>query len=609
MDDFRPAGLTRRRALALGVAGGASGLLLRAGPLVGSGLAAGAAGRVRSAGLDLPVGAIPGGGAAGRVIRTPAPFDLVGLRGANLHGAGAELRVRPLGGRWSPWVPLGSGADHAPDVPRAAPASDPVWAGGAQELQLRARRAVPGGRLQLISVPAAAVRAGSGARVVATPRQASTGGATGVPAIIPRASWGAAAVPPRAAASYGVVSLAFVHHTVSANTYQPADSARIVLAIAKYHRDSNGWNDIGYNFLVDRFGQVFEGRAGGIEQAVIGAQAGGWNSQSTGIATIGDYGQIAFPEVGMAVLARLIAWKLTLHDVPRSGTVTLISAGGKENRYPSGQKVTLNRVSGHRDGCTTDCPGAILYGQLGDLRSRVGGLGPVTAAPARATLTAATARVAFGADVVLTGQVVNGDGTPAAGVPVSIQKKTKAGGWSRVTTARTSSTGSYEARVTWTREAPLRAVAQLTPEASGHVRSGELTVGLDPVLEIASPPGKSRVLAGQPVVVSGTVGPSGTVVISVARQETGGRWVDAGTVTATVRKGTFGASIPLRKAALYRLTVAAGSVAVAPVFVRAVRKASSLPGGQGGAGAPQTGTTGTAATAAPDPTGGATAIG
>ncbi|MCW3014999.1 MAG: hypothetical protein JWO02_2091, partial [Solirubrobacterales bacterium] len=152
-DDLNHYRFTRRRALALGAAGGVSGLVvLRS----GTPEAAGAAPSVGTVGLALPPGAAPAGGRAGRIVRTAQPFDLVGLRDVDLRGAGAQVRVRRRGGPWSPWVPLGSGADHAPDHPKAAPASDPVWAGGADELQLRAGRPLVGGRLQLVTVPGAA---------------------------------------------------------------------------------------------------------------------------------------------------------------------------------------------------------------------------------------------------------------------------------------------------------------------------------------------------------------------------------------------------------------------------------------------------------------------
>src|SRR5918996_209751 len=118
---------------------------------------------------------------------------------------------------------------------------------------------------------------------------------------------------------YGAVKLAFVHHTVTATDYGPEDSAAMVLGICRYHRNSNGWNDIGYQFLVDRYGRIFEGRAGGIDQAVVGAQAQGWNSTSTGIACLGDFTAIAQSPEGMDALARLIGWKLTVHGVPTEG--------------------------------------------------------------------------------------------------------------------------------------------------------------------------------------------------------------------------------------------------------------------------------------------------
>ena len=113
----------------------------------------------------------------------------------------------------------------------------------------------------------------------AAAREAGPPGGAAPPPIIPRSEWGGDSVPPRAGPLYGEVQIAFVHHTVTANDYAPEDSAAIVLGIARYHRNTNGWNDIGYNFLVDQYGQIFEGRAGGIDQAIVGAQAQGWNSR------------------------------------------------------------------------------------------------------------------------------------------------------------------------------------------------------------------------------------------------------------------------------------------------------------------------------------------
>ena len=130
-----------------------------------------------------------------------------------------------------------------------------------------------------------------------------------------------------------------------------------MLAICRYHRNSNGWNDIGYNALVDKYGTIYEGRAGGLDQAIVGAQAQGFNSQTAGVANIGDYSEIPASGEALAATASYIRWKLAVHGQPLSGAVTLTSGGGSESRYPAGARVTVDRVLGHRDVGKTACPG------------------------------------------------------------------------------------------------------------------------------------------------------------------------------------------------------------------------------------------------------------
>ncbi len=275
------------------------------------------------------------------VLRAPARFDLLGARGEGRAGLGLEVRVRPRGRAWSPWVPLGDGHHHRPDTGTGAHASDPVWAGGADELQLRAARR-PRGALQLhfVTVPAAAKRRGARASASAAVAHAAQAGRAAGDHPARRVGWRRASsrAPRRATATCrSPSSITRCRPT----TTRPQDSAGIVLAMAKYHRDTNGWNDLGYNFVVDKYGQIFEGRAGGIDQAVIGAQAQGYNSHSTGIANIGTFTDVGQSDAALDALARLIAWKLPLHGAPVTGQIVLTSGGGELNRYKSGTPVTL----------------------------------------------------------------------------------------------------------------------------------------------------------------------------------------------------------------------------------------------------------------------------
>lgn len=163
------------------------------------------------------------------------------------------------------------------------------------------------------------------------------------------------------------VKAAFVHHTASGNGYRCTQAPSLIRGIYRYHVKSMGWRDIGYNFLVDKCGNIYEGRAGGVAKPVLGAHTLGFNSNSMGIAVLGSYGSKKPPAAVTKAVARLAAWKLGLHGANPKGKTYLKSGGG--NLYPKGRKVRLNVISGHRDGFATQCPGWQLYRKLGSTRT------------------------------------------------------------------------------------------------------------------------------------------------------------------------------------------------------------------------------------------------
>jgi flagellar hook assembly protein FlgD len=164
-----------------------------------------------------------------------------------------------------------------------------------------------------------------------------------------------------------------VHHTAGANGYTAAQAPAIVKAIQLYHVKGNGWNDIGYNFLVDRFGTVYEGRYGGIDRNVVGAHAEGFNTGSFGVSLLGEYSSLAVPPAAQAAISKLIAWRLDIAHVDPASTLSFISNGNA--RFPAGVPVFLRTVSGHRDTGFTDCPGTALYNLLVGLAVKAGEIG------------------------------------------------------------------------------------------------------------------------------------------------------------------------------------------------------------------------------------------
>ena len=233
---------------------------------------------------------------------------------------------------------------------------NPWWVGRSDRIEYRVRGNVTRLRAWFVSSPAAGV-------------PARTLQKAGAPAIVPRAGWKADEKIRRAGPSFAAnLRIAIVHHTAGANGYTAAQAPAIVRAIELYHVKGNGWNDIGYNFLVDRFGTVYEGRYGGIERNVVGAHAEGFNTGSFGVAVLGEYSSLAVAAKARSALAALLAWRLDIAHVDPATTQSFISGGNA--RFGAGLPVFLRTVSGHRDTGFTDCPGTALYNLLNSIARR-----------------------------------------------------------------------------------------------------------------------------------------------------------------------------------------------------------------------------------------------
>ncbi|WP_181446858.1 peptidoglycan recognition protein family protein [Streptomyces sp. NTH33] len=363
-------------------------------------------------------------------------FSLLGVSwpGAaqRLHGT-AQVRTRSLAtGEWSAWQDLGLDVDPLEKPGRGVRgASEPLWVGPSDGVQVQVVRkngttaALPKGlQVNLVDpgvVTDAETRQGgdghepAGFVAEGTPDATSsaspepTDAATSPepadsatspaptdstppaptvptapsstvpePPVVARAGWGAdESISPEAPEYNADVKAVFVHHTDGANDYSCTDSPAIVRGIYAYHVQVSGWKDIGYNFLVDKCGTLFEGRKGGVGLPVLGAHTYGWNRESTGIAVLGDHTSTTASNAALASIARVAAWKLGQYGADPAGTVQLTAGATQSNysrtAYTAGTKYTFNRISGHRDGFNTECPGGSLYGRLPTLRAWAAG--------------------------------------------------------------------------------------------------------------------------------------------------------------------------------------------------------------------------------------------
>jgi hypothetical protein len=307
------------------------------------------------------------------------------------RGAGdvtGSLRVGPDAGSLGAPVQVEAEGDHAPDpgTPEDRPgraATGFVWTGGNRCLALSLE--VPAGatvkQVDVVFVNPSGSAAGPGTAprqpaVTATEvSEASTGGPAR-PKMTYRAQWGADDALNNCDPYYAPeLKMAFVHHTAGTNDYAMADVDDILRGIQYFHTQVQGWCDIAYNFLVDRFGRIYVGRKGGPSLPTVPGATQGFNTGSTAVSAIGNYEEVAVPGVVVDAIERVLAWRLDVAHLPAAGWATMVSGGGDNNRYPAGTKVTMSLISGHRRTGYTACPGDNLNVLLPQIRKAVAAMG------------------------------------------------------------------------------------------------------------------------------------------------------------------------------------------------------------------------------------------
>ncbi|MCV7149836.1 N-acetylmuramoyl-L-alanine amidase [Mycolicibacterium pyrenivorans] len=338
-----------------------------------------------------------GGGETIREIHQETPFSLVALTSEDLTGTTARVRAKTSDGSWGPWYeaePLeGVGADTP--SPSGVRGTDPVFVGRTTTVQIAVTRPpdaeVTGrtpqtepsdaDRPELGYVPANVEQPfgqnlnailisppETPADLLPLPNAATPPGQP--PHIINRAQWGADEGMRCGEPRYdNRIQAGVVHHTAGSNEYTPGDSAGIVRSIYEYHTRTLGWCDIAYNAMVDKYGQVFEGRAGGMTRPVEGAHTGGFNHNTWGVAMLGNFDAVPPTPIQLRTTARLLGWVLGQSGVDPLGAVVLPSEGGSFTKFAFGASPTLPTIFTHRDVGNTECPGNAAYALMPEIRN------------------------------------------------------------------------------------------------------------------------------------------------------------------------------------------------------------------------------------------------
>ncbi|WP_051132711.1 N-acetylmuramoyl-L-alanine amidase [Nocardia paucivorans] len=327
-------------------------------------------------------------GAHVKELTQETPFSVVALTAEDLTNTTALIRARQPDGTWGPWYraePIEEQGGTATNGPHG---TEPIYVGNTQAVQILVTRKesappadpavqpVTTGHPVGATVPgltAVLIDPGNGAgdaELDSIAAELPNGG----PRVITRGQWGAdesiRCQEPTYDDGLGGVT---IHHTAGRNDYSKAESAGIVRAIYTYHAQTLGWCDIGYNALIDKYGQIFEGRYGGLDKPVQGAHAGGFNENTSGVALMGNYERETPSEASIEAAGRFVGWRTKIAGLDPQGRTVMYSEGTQFTPYARGEQVELPIVFAHRDVGHTSCPGDAAYAQMDRIRAIAAG--------------------------------------------------------------------------------------------------------------------------------------------------------------------------------------------------------------------------------------------
>ncbi len=299
-------------------------------------------------------------------------FSLVGLTWEGERDIVAYVRAQQADGSWGEWYEMD------PVIPPKGSTTfgtEPIFVGKTKRIQvstggvdlLDSGRTDSNAPTTAKDIEAVFIDGGTGT-VDGAIQPVADSYTWGMPKVVTRAQWGAgnSSTPYYTEPTTAIT----VHHTAGSNNYSEAEAPGIVRGIWTYHAINQGWGDIGYHALVDKYGNIYEGRAGGMDRGPQGAHVGSFNQNTWGVSMMGNY-EVAQPSrAAIQAMGDIIGWKAAQANIDPLGKSYHYAEGSfRGSKYSAGQGALFNNINAHRDFHYNACPGDNLYAQMSQIRT------------------------------------------------------------------------------------------------------------------------------------------------------------------------------------------------------------------------------------------------